>query len=115
MPADPTARALKKRRAIALKLPDAEHVLRGSLVKRFIPCGKPNCICKKQHGHGPYYYLTLTTGVGKTRSLLIPAEQRAQIAALLRNYRSFHKGLESISRINLKLIVERKLTPRRTP
>jgi hypothetical protein len=115
MPAHPRAPYLKKRRATARRLPNAEHVLRGSLVKRFLPCGKPNCICKKQGGHGPYYYLVITTGVGQTRSILIPAEQRAQVAQWLRNYRSFRKGLETISGINVALILQRKRTPRSTP
>jgi len=115
MPSDPKAPYLKKRRTAARRLPDAEQVLRGSLVERFLPCGKPNCICKKRGGHGPYYYLVITTGVGRTRSVLIPAKQRAEVTRWLRNYRSFRKALETISGINLALILQGKRTARSTP
>lgn len=100
----------RRRRRAAQQLPDAEELLRGSLVKRFIPCGKPNCVCKRQGGHGPYYYLTINKGAGKTRSILIPDRKRAEVAAWLRNYRRLRKGLETISDINLALILEAKTT-----
>ena len=49
---------------------------RGTLVKRFMVCGKPNCAC---HGtpprlHGPYYQWTRKIR-GKTRSLFFTPKQ----------------------------------------
>ena len=34
----------------------------GTIQERWLPCGKPNCRCKKEKGkkHGPYYYLAYT-------------------------------------------------------
>lgn len=98
----------KRRRKVARGLPNPEQILRGSLVRRFIQCGKPNCICKREGGHGPYFYLTINKGAGKTLSIKIPTDQQAQVRVWLRNYRRLRKGLEAISDTNLALILETK-------
>ena len=44
----------------------------GTIQERMLPCGKPNCICKKKDGkkHGPYHYLSFT-GRGDKRMIAI--------------------------------------------
>jgi hypothetical protein len=51
-------------------------IRRGSLVRRFMPCGKPGCACQAQPPvlHGPYYQWTRKVH-GKTLTVrLTPAE-----------------------------------------
>jgi hypothetical protein len=37
-----------------------EHVLRGSLIERYLRCGKPGCKCAQGEGHGPKFYLSVS-------------------------------------------------------
>ena len=97
-----------RRQKIARKLPEAETILRGSLIERFIPCGKPGCICKEKGGHGPYLYLTINRGKGRTVCIKIPASKKDEVETMVNNYRQMRKGLECITEINLELLIESK-------
>lgn len=37
-----------------------EQLLRGSLIERYLRCGKPGCKCAQGEGHGPKYYLSVS-------------------------------------------------------
>ena len=95
---------VEKRTRKASTLPDAEQTLRGSLLKRFIPCGKPGCKCHNGRGHGPYYYLTVNKAGKKVLCQKIPAGRELQVQAWLKNYQKLKKGLEDIWEINLEII-----------
>ena len=46
--------ALRRRRQQLLRqLPPLDRLLRGSLIERYKPCGKPGCKCAHGPGHGP--------------------------------------------------------------
>ena len=47
----------KRRQALLRTLPPLVAILRGSLIERYKPCGKPGCKCADGPGHGPKYYL----------------------------------------------------------
>lgn len=97
--------ALKRRRArIIERVPELEHMLRGSLVERFKKCGKPGCHCVDGPGHGPAYYLSVTLSPGETRSYYVPARLRRRIAQYLENHRRLRKLVEEITRINRELL-----------
>ena len=52
--------ALRQRRhGLVAQMPPLEEVLRGSLVERYLRCGKPNCRCARGRRHGPLWYLTV--------------------------------------------------------
>lgn len=93
-----------KRKRRASTLPDVEETLRGSLLRRFIPCGKPRCRCHKGRGHGPYYYLTVNKAGKKVLCQKIPAGREKQVQAWLKNYQKLKKGLEDIWDLNLAII-----------
>lgn len=59
----------KRHNALALQLKDIGLVWPGSLVSRYLKCGKPNCACHKDpaYRHGPYLYWSSKVG-GKTVS-----------------------------------------------
>ena len=54
--------------AVKKKISVLEYVIRGSVYKTSMPCGKPNCICKRDPSklHGPYWYFTKSVK-GKTK------------------------------------------------
>src|SRR2546428_4317978 len=59
--------ALRNRReGLAQRLPHLEETLRGSLIQRFMSCGHPDCKCARGERHGPFWYLSVTLGPGRT-------------------------------------------------
>ena len=97
--------ALKERRKGLLRqFPDLKEVLRGSLVERYLTCGKPTCRCARGERHGPVWYLTATLRVGKTVGMQVPESKLAQVRQWLDNHRKLKEGLEAISEINWELL-----------
>ena len=79
-------RPLERRSRLLKRLPPFEEILRGSVVRRLLRCGKPGCRCADDPAarHGPY--ASLTRGVrGQTQSRWLTAAQaavaRQQVAA----------------------------------
>lgn len=81
--------------------------LRGSLVERFLPCGKPRCRCKsgrRSDLHGPAYYLTLSYPGGRTRQVYVSRRLKPVVERWLANYREAYGALEEITALNLELV-----------
>ena len=101
---------LKQRTRVAGKAPPWDEILRGTLQRRYIRCGKPGCHCRKGRGHGPFLYLSVTLGVGRTRQITIAPADYAVALRYVRNYSRMQKVLEAISTLNRKLLHERLLS-----
>jgi len=95
---------LRRRAAVARELPDLQQILRGSLVERFVTCGKPTCKCARGERHGPLYYLTVSRPGGRTQGLYVGPAQRAQVQAWVANYQRLKARLEAISEVNRELL-----------
>jgi len=63
-------------RQLQLTLSRIGYFRRGTLLKRFMPCGKPGCACQATPPrlHGPYYQWTRKVA-GKTVTVRLSAEQ----------------------------------------
>lgn len=81
-------------------------LLKGTLTDREIPCGKPNCRCKKGQGH-PGLYLTYSLK-GKTKTVYISKKMAPKVRKWAKNYAQFKRLLEEIFQIQLKIIKEGK-------
>jgi len=68
-------------------------ICEGSLVERWMPCGKPNCACARERSswHGPYFQLSWKEK-GKTVSRRLSPEH----AALYRQWVANRQQLQSI-------------------
>jgi hypothetical protein len=99
------------RERLLAKLPDMREILRGSLVTRYRRCGRPGCHCAAEGdpGHGPAYYLMVTTGPGETVQIYVPARVKREVEAWLDNFRRARDTLEQISSINRELLRQGKL------
>ncbi len=108
-------RLIQKRQRIADTLPDVSELVRGSLVKRYLHCGKSECRCHQGRGHGPYYYLMTTLGPGKTQMVLLSKDQLQKARRWIRNFRAYKQGLEKIAEINTRLLQadRQKTNPKR--
>lgn len=93
-----------RRRTVVRQLPDLQQILRGSLLERYLTCGKPGCKCARGERHGPVWYLSVTLRAGKTVGMQVPAAKVPAIRRLLDNHRKVKASLEAVSEINWELL-----------
>jgi len=89
---------------------------RGSLVKRFMVCGKPSCAC---HGtpprlHGPYYQWTRKVK-GKTQTVFFTREQAELLSGWIAAGRDLDHIIAQMERLSLRVTdrLLRELAPRK--
>src|SRR6516225_6480343 len=103
-----TSVALRRRRRQLLRhLPPLDRLLRGSLIERYKPCGKPGCKCARGPGHGPKYYLSVSFPGLRPQMDYVPQESYAQASEFLANYHRVRQILEEICEINRELLRRR--------
>jgi len=75
----------------------------GSLVRRYMPCGKPGCRCMAEPPilHGPYYQWTYQVR-GKTITRRLTQAQAAQCEVWIRNYRKLRAITRKLVALSLK-------------
>lgn len=101
--------ALRNRREGLTKLlPPLGEVLRGSLMERYLTCGKPDCRCTRGERHGPVWYLSVTLDQSHRIGNTVPAEQVEQVRGWIENYHRVKEHLERISDINRELLRRQK-------
>lgn len=100
------------RRRAAASLPDVTEVLRGTLRRRFVRCGKAGCHCRTGRGHGPFVYLSVALGVGHTEQIIIAGPDAALARRLSANYARAYQVLEDVSAVNRELLRRRVLSDR---
>lgn len=76
---------------------------RGTLLKRFMPCGKPGCACQASPPrlHGPYYQWTRKVS-GKTVSVRLTHEQADLLAGWIATGREMDKIIAQMERLSLR-------------
>ncbi len=105
-----SAAALRKRRnALVRQLPPLRSILRGSLIERYKPCGKPGCKCAEGPGHGPKYYLSISYPGRRPQMDYVPQEAARQAAEYLSNYHRTREILDHICEINRELLRRREV------
>jgi len=88
---------------------DIALIRRGSLVRRFMPCGKPGCRCQARPPqlHGPYYQWTRKVRGTTVTVRLGPGEARV-LKEWIRNGRRLDKIVGEMERVSYR-ITERLL------
>jgi hypothetical protein len=100
--------ALRRRRRQLLRLmPPLDRLLRGSLIERYKPCGKPGCKCARGRGHGPKYYLSVSHYGQRPQMDYIPQDLHHQTTEYLANYHRLRQILDEICAINRELLSRR--------
>ena len=100
----PTLALKQRRQGLAGKLPPVGETLRGSLLERYMSCGKPHCKCARGERHGPVWYWSVTLGPGRTAGGLVAEEQLERVRRWIANYHQVREHLEKISEINRELL-----------
>ena len=88
------------KRAVA----DIGLIRRGSLVRRFMPCGKQGCRCQAvpPQLHGPYYQWTRKVG-GKTVTVRVSRSEATMLEQWIRNGRRLDKLVGDMERTSYRL------------
>ena len=104
----PQRRRLKQARSrLVAGLPRWNDMIRGTLMRYLLTCGRKNCRChrSKKDRHGPYWYVAVAYGKGRRQKMiLVSPEQRRKAAEGIRAYKALWKKLCRISEINLNLL-----------
>jgi len=98
----------RRRKALLRKLPNLQRILKGSLLERYKPCGKPGCKCAHGPGHGPKYYLSISRTGQRPQMDYVPQEYHDQVQDYLANYRLVREVIGEISQINQELLRRRE-------
>lgn len=88
-------------------------VRRGSLVRRFMPCGKAGCCCQASPPelHGPYYQWTRKVR-GKTVTVRLTREEARLVEEWISNGRQLDRIVAQMGVVSLR-ITQRLLKARR--
>ena len=99
-----------KRRIAALP-----PIRRGSVVRRYMPCGKPGCRCQSRPPrlHGPYYQWTRKVQ-GKTETTRVDRQQAKLLGEWIANGRELDRLVAQMERVCLR-ITQRLLPTARGP
>jgi len=97
-----------KREKLVKEAPCLKDVIRGTLMKYHLTCGNPKCRCRKEGGHGPYWYLQVKTK-GKNKMYYLPDEKvKEEIEQGITRYNKLWDILCKTSEINIRLLVVTK-------
>ena len=82
---------------------DVGLVRRGSLVRRFMPCGRPGCRCQADPPelHGPYHQWTRKVR-GKTITVRLSPSQARLFEEWIGNDRRLRKLLAQMEKVSLR-------------
>jgi len=111
MRAPPRDQLLERRTRAVAQAPDLTEILRGTLGRRYVRCGKAGCWCRTERGHGPVLYLSVSLGVGRTQQVTLAREAYAVARRYVQNYARLRRSLETISTVNRTLLQLRLLAP----
>lgn len=89
--------------ALRRSLSDVGYFRRGSLVRRFMPCGKSGCACQASPPslHGPYYQWTRKVR-GKTVTIRLTREQADALAGWIATGRQLDRVVAQMERLALR-------------
>ena len=90
---------LRKKRE---ELQDIDFVLRGTIVKHYLPCGTPGCRCHADPPvlHGPYYDWTRKVK-GKTVTVRLKEDEAQLLKEWIANGRKLDKIVKEMFQITL--------------
>lgn len=94
--------AIFKRTKLEKELLNSYHRMEmGSLIKRYIVCGKPGCKCAKGAKHGPFLYLYKAVNGKNIRSYI--NKKDIKLIKALGRYKIFQQNLAEVRVLNKEI------------
>jgi len=83
------------------ELQQLEFFCKGTVLRRMMRCGKPQCACQKDPArrHGPYFQWTYNAN-GKTATIMLPPGTAPIYQAAARQYRKLKAALNRLERLS---------------
>ena len=83
------------------ELPEIEYFVKGTVLKRMMKCGRPQCACHQDPSkrHGPYFEWTYKAN-GKTVNVKLRAEAAQLYKAATRQQRKLKAVLSKLERLS---------------
>ena len=75
------------------------YLWEGTVLRRFVSCGKKACGCRKGTGHGPYYYWT-RKAKGKTVTRMLSDDEGKLFMSWSKNRQDVKKTLKRMAKEN---------------
>lgn len=102
--AHPATQDVERFEALKRSISDVGYFRRGSVVRRFMPCGKPSCCCQGSPPrlHGPYHQWTRKVR-GKTVTLRLSAREAKLLTEWIANARRLDRILRKLERTSQRL------------
>jgi hypothetical protein len=96
---------LKKRREAAIKnLSGGKPLMEGSLGKKRLTCGNPNCRCAGKDGEKHISHILTKKVGGKTKSVYVPVDMVEEVSEWIKEHRRIKKELKKISALSEQII-----------
>ena len=96
----------RQARSHLAQLISQQPFLRGSLVERARPCGKPTCRCRQGRLHRSLYLATRHRG--RRALLYIPRALEETVRLWVQNGRSLRQQLQDLHQLQLDQLLQRK-------
>lgn len=93
--------------SLTQRLPPWPQLIRGSVVRYKMTCGRKNCRCHRGFKHGPYWYLSVNRK-GKTKMFLIPKQKLAEVRRAVRNYNRWWNTCLRIFEVNTQAALSKE-------
>lgn len=92
--------------SLAGRLAQVGFIWPGSLTRRYLTCGNPQCACRKDPTarHGPYFYWS-SKQAGKTISKKLSVEEADTLGAWVKNRQEIYEILDQMIEISRKALV----------
>ena len=103
----------EKRKRVRERLVEVGDMRQGSLIERYVKCGKVNCRCAKEkaYGHGPSF--TVTKAIkGKTITRVIPKQAVELTKAQIAQFREFRRLSQEFLEVNEEICDAKLKKPR---
>ena len=99
----PDRRRLERERsALLAQLRGLGNLMRGTIMRVGVQCGRPGCACTQGAKH-PKVHLSVTLE-GRTRTCYLGAEGEARVAPLLAEYQRAWRLINALTAVNLALL-----------
>ena len=111
-----TTRDENRFKTLKASLVDLGPLRRGTVLRRFVPCGKPGCRCQANPPqlHGPYYEWSRKVK-GKTVTVRVTPEQARLLKQWIANARRLDEIVNEMQRLSERITEPLFQTARRPP
>jgi hypothetical protein len=89
------------------QLSQSSEMLQGSVIEKYVKCGKGNCRCTEGEGHGPVYYLSFKEK-GITKLIYLPHDEVDKVKHQVNKFRKFKQIGSEVARMNREILKLRR-------